>query len=151
MRTRDQILSELKFLQQQEKLIHQRREDLLNTLSDDEDLLQESAPPKTKEDEIETEDDNEDVKFVDRNLSVFWDGGKLTFRKDGIKTYKFIKLIWDAGYEGIEMADMAEEIYGDPLADLKNILQRAREKLEEYNFPEIIKNNGNILRFSRGP
>lgn len=87
------------------------------------------------------------IVFRDSDLSVRWNGGRLKFRDGANTPYRFLKMVYEAGENGIEHQDLAEELYGDQFSDIKEVLKYTRKKLENNDFPYEIENNGKILKF----
>lgn len=80
------------------------------------------------------------VRFHDAELAVIWDGGRLKFREGATTPYKFLKMIVQAGDDGINHEEVAEELYGDQCADVIKLLERVRKKIEQNRFPYEILN-----------
>ena len=130
----------IEILQQRQKLLHSQ---LGIALSESRSVSDENADTDT-----EGEEDEQEVQFDETRRTIQWKGGKIMFRKDAGKLFRFIKLVYESGEEGIEHAEIAEIIYGDPLAAIANLIQRAKEKLAYHNFFANLENDGKILRLS---
>ncbi len=92
------------------------------------------------------------LRFIDVSRTVCWGNGlqgihgKVWFTAKGEKAYQLLKLVYQAGNEGIEHQEVAERLFGDELANIKSPLQSARNTCERFGFPWIIENeNGKFI------
>lgn len=87
------------------------------------------------------------VVFRDSDLSVRWNGGQIKFQASGSKQYRFLKMVYESGEDGVAHEEVADELYGDQLADIKNVIKNVRRRLEDAGFQYELENNGKILKF----
>ena len=85
------------------------------------------------------------LEFDDSDLSVAWAGGRFSFRKDSPYPYVMLRVLYDAGEEGLSQAELAEAVYGDEMADVKRCAYGLKAKLEQHNCPiRVISNKASI-------
>ena len=73
--------------------------------------------------------------FHKKKLEVSWTGGTMPFKRNGIKQFKTLWEISLAGPDGITHADLAQNVYDDPVADVKNVTHALARKMEAYRCP----------------
>lgn len=95
---------------------------------------------------LSKEIDRCELDFDDETLSVSWYYGILQFRQDGYMQYSALKAIYKAGEEGITHSDLAELLYGDPLANIKNCMHALSNKLEKSRCPLNLKQDKTFVR-----
>lgn len=148
---RTAIIGELQFIQQQEKLLIQRREYLLKQLSENESCEEAASEEEVFVDDYDPDPDPEasisdsgqpKLSFDDKARRISWQGGSIKFKDNGWRVYRFIRLVARSGANGITHAKVAQEIYGDELANINNLLQAARKRFEDSHFIGKIKNFG---------
>lgn len=88
------------------------------------------------------------LKFHDAERFVRWNGGAMKFRNDGLNAYRLLKMVYEAGEDGIEHADLAEALRGDQCASIKTFIRSADLKLQSAGCPAKIINEGGRLWLS---
>ena len=89
--------------------------------------------------------------FNDSDRLVRWKGGTMKFRSSGQNQYRFLKLIYEAGDEGIEHESIAESIFGDQCYDLKDVFRNTRNKMAENHCPVTILNKNDFFWILKTP
>lgn len=134
------IISELRFLEDQTAIQTEQFREQMNRIGNRRQfLLSKLEELNSIRPRQPTSSAPETIRFLDPDLSVCWNGGRIQFRRDGLKAYQLLKIVIQMGEEGIEIADLAESIFGDPLANIKSPLRSARDNCEKNRFPFLIE------------
>ncbi len=145
----DDILSELRFLEDQTAIQTEQYHEQMNRIGSRKNILLDKLEELNAIRPRQPTSVNSTpgtIRFNDYDFSVCWDVGRMQFRRDGVKAYQLLKISIEVGEEGIEIADLAEMIFGDPMANIKSPLRSAREACEKNKFPFFLDTeNGKII------
>ena len=85
----------------------------------------------------------EDIRlyFNDKKMIVSWTGGAMPFRSSGGAQYRALQAVYKARETGILQADLADEVYGDPVKNVKNIMYALARKMEMCRCPYVLEHD----------
>lgn len=73
--------------------------------------------------------------FHKKKRTVSWTGGSMPFKRNGVRQYLALWVIYRAEPNGITHADLAKKIYRNEFANVKNVTYALARKMEMYQCP----------------
>lgn len=116
IRLLEKVEKEQRELDNKQELLNLRRERLLKELAE------------------RVESPNKFI-FRDSELSVSWAGGRLQFRKGAFSPYVMLQALFQAENKRLSHAEIADIVYDDDCAPIRDCARGLRDKLEQSRCP----------------